>query len=48
MGEAEMRQLAGWMVEALRRPEDEPGLRRLAGAVRELCLAYPVPGLAPH
>jgi glycine hydroxymethyltransferase len=45
MTEREMHTLAGWIdvgIEAARR-EDEAGLERLAGEVRELAAAFPVP-----
>ncbi len=45
MGEAEMRRIAGWIVEALRHSRDEDTLDRLAGEVRTLCRRYPVPGI---
>ncbi len=45
MGEAEMRRIAGWIVEALRHARDEDTLDRLAGDVRALCRRYPVPGI---
>jgi glycine hydroxymethyltransferase len=47
MGESEMRQVAVWIdevVEATRRGDEEP-LERIAGEVRELCAAFPAPGL---
>lgn len=45
MGEDEMRRLAGWMVQALRSPDDDAMMARLAAEVKEFCQAYPVPGL---
>jgi glycine hydroxymethyltransferase len=45
MGAAEMQSLGRWMVEALRRPEDEALLERLQAEVRELALRFPVPGI---
>ncbi|WP_374576046.1 serine hydroxymethyltransferase [Phenylobacterium sp.] len=46
MGEEEMRRLGGWMVEALRAPEDAALAGRLCGQVRELCRGFAVPGVA--
>jgi glycine hydroxymethyltransferase len=45
MGEADMRRIAGWIVGALRAPEDESGLARMKGEAEELCRSYPVPGI---
>lgn len=45
MREAEMEALAGWMVAALRHPDDEAHLRDLAQRVKALCLKFPVPGI---
>ena len=45
MGEADMRRIAGWIVGALRAPQDEPGLTRMKGEAEELCRSYPVPGI---
>jgi glycine hydroxymethyltransferase len=45
MGEADMRRIAGWIVGALRKPEDEAGLTRMKGEAEELCRSYPVPGI---
>lgn len=47
MKEAEMKQVAAWMVEALRAPKDEEQLRGIHEQVREACKRYPVPGLNP-
>ena len=46
MGSGEMERLADWMVAVLRAPEDEALLARVAGEVREMCLGFPVPGVA--
>ena len=46
MVEADMERIAGWMVEALRHPEDTAHLERLVGEVKAFCVAFPVPGLA--
>ncbi|MFL6712931.1 MAG: serine hydroxymethyltransferase [Sulfurifustis sp.] len=45
MRESHMQALAGWMVAALRRPDDEAHLGDLAQRVRALCLEFPVPGV---
>lgn len=45
MGESEMEALGGFMLEALRKPDDEAGLRKLKGEVQALCAAFPVPGI---
>lgn len=45
MREAEMQALADFMVRALRRSEDEAGLRDLAQRVTALCSKFPVPGI---
>ncbi len=43
--EAEMKKVASWMDEAIRNHADESALGRIAGEVRELCHAFPAPGL---
>ncbi|MDE0107393.1 MAG: serine hydroxymethyltransferase [Bryobacterales bacterium] len=45
MAESEMEALGGFMLEALRKPDDEPGLRKLKDEVQALCAAFPVPGI---
>ena len=45
MGEAEMRRLAGWMLEALRHDDDDGALARLRAEVEETCFRFPVPGI---
>jgi glycine hydroxymethyltransferase len=45
MGTSEMAQIAACMIEALRRPDDEPNLARLQADVRGLALRFPVPGI---
>ena len=45
MKEAEMKQVAAWMVAALRSPMDEAKLRDFHEEVRVLCARFPVPGL---
>jgi glycine hydroxymethyltransferase len=46
MKEPEMRQIAGWIAGVVAAPEDEALAARTAGAIRELCRAFPAPGLA--
>ena len=46
MDEADMRQLAAWMVAALRAPKDEAALTDLAAQVNAFCGRFPVPGIA--
>ncbi len=43
MGVAEMRRIAGWMLEVLRDPANESLATRIRGEVRELCKHFPVP-----
>ncbi len=45
MKEAEMKQLAGWIVKALRSHEDEAALGSLRAEVEVMCKRYPVPGI---
>lgn len=45
MQETEMHQIAKWLVDVLRRADDETELARLAPQVKDLCRAFPVPGL---
>ena len=45
MGEADMRRIGGWIVKALRAPEDEAGLAKMKAETEELCRSYPVPGI---
>lgn len=45
MDEADMIQLAGWMVAALRAPKDEAVLTDLAAKVNAFCSRFPVPGI---
>jgi glycine hydroxymethyltransferase len=42
MGPAEMQQIAAWIDEVLRHAGDAPRRARIAGAVRDLCAAYPL------
>jgi glycine hydroxymethyltransferase len=43
--EAQMTQLAEWMVQALRSPTDEAKLHAIHEEIRTLCRQFPVPGL---
>ena len=45
MGEAEMQQLAAWMLEALRNHEDAAVLARVKEEVEATCAGFPVPGI---
>jgi glycine hydroxymethyltransferase len=46
MGQDEMRTIGGWMLEALKTPDDEAVQRRIRGHVSELCRQFPVPAAA--
>jgi glycine hydroxymethyltransferase len=46
MGPEEMRRIGGWMLQALRSPDDAPLHARIHGEVRELCEHFPVPAAA--
>jgi glycine hydroxymethyltransferase len=43
---AEMRVVGGWILDALRQPDDEPVLTGIRSRVLELCGQFPVPGAA--
>jgi glycine hydroxymethyltransferase len=43
MKEAEMRQIAAWIDESIRKREDQAALAAIGGQVRELCQSFPVP-----
>jgi len=45
MKEPEMARIAAWMDTVLRAPEDETVAGKVAGEIRELCKAFPAPGL---
>ncbi len=45
MAEPSMRHVAEWIVQALRAPDDEVLLGRLASEVKKLALRFPVPGV---
>jgi glycine hydroxymethyltransferase len=44
MGTDEMCRIGGWILEALRAPDDEELARDIRGRVAELCRQFPVPG----
>jgi glycine hydroxymethyltransferase len=46
MGVEEMRTIGGWMLQALKAPEDDVLHTTLRGQVRELCQQFPVPAAA--
>lgn len=46
MGPDEMRRIGGWIMEALRSPDDVRLADRIRGEVRELCKSFPVPAAA--
>ncbi|MEQ8788508.1 MAG: serine hydroxymethyltransferase [Pirellulaceae bacterium] len=43
MGQSEMRSIGGWMLDALKAPDDESVHRQIRGQVSELCGQFPVP-----
>jgi glycine hydroxymethyltransferase len=45
MGPAEMRKLAGWLVEVIDNPNDTDRQARIRAEVKEVCDAFPAPGL---
>jgi glycine/serine hydroxymethyltransferase len=45
MTEGDMRRIAGWIVAALTKPDDEAGLTKMKAESEELCRRYPVPGI---
>jgi len=45
MKDAEMKQLAGWLVRALRSHQDQAVLKSVRAEVEEMCRRYPVPGI---
>ncbi|HEY6641240.1 serine hydroxymethyltransferase [Povalibacter sp.] len=45
LGEAQMKQVADWIVRALRAASDADALRAVNAEVRDLCSRFPVPGL---
>lgn len=46
MKEADMQQLAAWMISALRTPNSANEIQRIQSEVRSLCRQFPVPGIA--
>lgn len=46
MGEAEMKSIGGWILEALSNPEEDSVLQTVRGQVSELCSQFPVPAAA--
>ena len=46
MAGQEMKQLAGWIIEALRKHDDEQALETMKAEVEALCGQFPVPGIA--
>ena len=46
MGEAEMVKIADWMNQVAEAPTDAALHERIAGEVRELCSAFPAPGVS--
>jgi glycine hydroxymethyltransferase len=45
MTEAEMRQIASWIADALTHSGDEARLEKISGAVRDLSAKFPIPGV---
>ena len=45
MGEAEMKQIAAWMDRVVTAPDDEALATRTAAEIKELCRAFPAPGI---
>jgi glycine/serine hydroxymethyltransferase len=45
MAEEEMTRIGAWIAAALRHPDDEAELTRLAGEVRDCCRQFAVPGV---
>ncbi len=43
MGPAEMREIAGWILRALKASEDDAVHREIRGQVFDLCESFPVP-----
>jgi glycine hydroxymethyltransferase len=46
MGKPEMEKLAAWMGRVAGALENEAELDKIAGEVRELCRAFPTPGIS--
>lgn len=47
MKEGEMKKIAAWILAALSAPDDETKLADIRAQVREFCVDFPVPGIAP-
>jgi len=47
MGVDEMKSIAGWMLSALRSPDDEKRHEQICGEIVQLCQQFPVPAAAP-
>ena len=47
MKEAQMKQIAAWIVAVLDAPDDQDKLAQIRAEVRELCADFPVPGIEP-
>lgn len=45
MKESDMKQIGGWMLEALKNSNDQAKLTQIKTTVEEFCLKFPVPGL---
>ncbi|QGJ69588.1 Serine hydroxymethyltransferase [Planctomycetales bacterium 10988] len=43
MGTEEMKKVGGWILEALKHPEDEAILNRIAGEIKDICQNFPAP-----
>jgi glycine hydroxymethyltransferase len=43
MGTGEMRTIGGWIIEALRAPDNEATLTRIRNEIKQLCKQFPVP-----
>jgi glycine hydroxymethyltransferase len=46
MKEPEMAQIADWIDEVVSSPEDEDLAKKVSGEIKELCAAFPAPGVA--
>jgi glycine hydroxymethyltransferase len=46
MGTNEMRTIGGWIIEALRAPDNEATLTRIRNEIKQLCQQFPVPAAA--
>jgi glycine hydroxymethyltransferase len=46
MGATEMKKLAAWMDEVVAHVDDEKVIARVAGEIKEVCQAFPAPGLS--